>query len=135
MGKNSTGGYELDKLIKELKNFRDIEARTLAEELIAAGKQAQKELRATAPRRKKGKTAGRYAKGWTVKSVDKKNGKFEVIVYNKTDYQLTHLLENGHALVRGGRTIGKGWVDAHPHIAQAEQNAIDKVERELQIKL
>ena len=133
MGKNSTGGYELDKLIKELKNFRDIEARTLAEELIAAGKQAQKELRATAPRRKKGKTAGRYAKGWTVKSVDKKNGKFEVIVYNKTDYQLTHLLENGHALVRGGRTIGR--VDPHPHIAQAEKNAIDKVERELQIKL
>ena len=133
MAKSSTSGYEFEKLIKELENFRDTEARTLAETLIAAGKQAQKELRETSPKRKKGKTAGRYAKGWRVKSVEKKKGVIEVTVYNKTDYQIAHLLEYGHAVVVGGRTIGHA--DAHPHIEQAEQNAINKPETELKIKL
>lgn len=59
---------------------------------------------------------GDYKKGWSRK-ITRKRLYTEATVYNKTEGQLTHLLEFGHVLKRGGRLIGKGWVDAIPHIA------------------
>lgn len=59
------------------------------------------------------KKTGSYAKGWRVKSVGK-----SLIVHNKTDYQLTHLLEHGHVKKNGGRVQGKA------HIRPAEEAAI-----------
>ena len=115
-----------------LNEYRDVTYIALEKALNDAGSEAVKELKATSPKRRKGKSAGKYAKSWKVKKVTKKNGVYEVIVHN-TQYQLTHLLENGHALVKGGRMIG--YVKAYPHIYSAEQNAIQKVETELKAKL
>jgi hypothetical protein len=68
------------------------------------------------------KKSGDYRKGWRVKKSGKK-----YIVHNKTSYQLTHLLEHGHAKRGGGR------VDARVHIAPAEEmfvrEFLDRVER------
>ncbi|WP_235601476.1 HK97 gp10 family phage protein [Halobacillus sp. KGW1] len=74
-----------------------------------AGETAQR-LRKTSP---VGAT-GDYAKGWAAKKT--KDG---YVVHNRTDYQLTHLLEKGHAKVNGGRVGGI------PHIRPAEEEAID----------
>lgn len=71
------------------------------------------------------KLTGDYRKGWRVKKQGKK-----YIVHNKTEYQLTHLLEHGHAKRGGGR------VEARVHIAPAEERFVreflDRVERAIE---
>lgn len=62
--------------------------------------------------------SGKYKKGWTVKKLDDGDlGAATYVVYNKSMPGLTHLLENGHAVVNKygeyGRTNGK------PHIVDA----------------
>lgn len=81
-----------------------------------AAKVAKKEAKSGSPVGKRGK----YQKGWAIKQKKTRLGA-EATVYNRTDYQLTHLLEKGHALRGGGRT------KAIPHIAPVEQNAIENI--------
>lgn len=64
---------------------------------------------------------GRYKSGWTVKKGRKTKNQYYVEVWNETDWQLTHLLENGHLIVN--KRNGVGWAEAKPHI----QNALDSV--------
>jgi hypothetical protein len=82
-----------------------------------ACKVARDDLRKTSPRRKSGETAGDYAKGWSYAIEETAEGAYKGTVYNKTDYQLTHLLEKGHAKRNGGR------VAAIPHIEPAFEDA------------
>lgn len=56
---------------------------------------------------------GDYAKGWRVT----KDGD-TFIVHNATDYQLTHLLENGHVIRNKKGTYGRA--PAHKHIRPVE---------------
>lgn len=77
------------------------------------------------------KKTGSYAKGWAVKTL--KKGKYvgifahtgTYIVHNRTDYHLTHLLENGHMIVNAKGTYGR--TRAHPHIAPVEDWAADEL--------
>jgi hypothetical protein len=66
---------------------------------------------------------GRYKKGWRIK---KDNQSKSYIVHNKTDYQLTHLLEKGHAKRGGGR------VDPRVHIDPIENKAIEDFLRRIE---
>lgn len=103
-----------------MRRLRNYAADVQDEIEIASKEEAQnlvKALKAHSP-----KKTGSYRKGWKLK----KSGKHKYVVYNKTDYQLTHLLEHGHAKRDGGR------VEARVHIRPAEEIAIrnfmDRVE-------
>lgn len=93
---------------------------SFAEVLPKVGKETVKELKNSSP-----KLTGRYAKGWKQK-VEKNgiNGN-KLTVYNSEAYQLTHLLENGHA------KVGGGFVSGIPHIKPASDKAEKKVIAEL----
>lgn len=71
--------------------------------------------------RRSPKRTGRYRKGWRTKVIYDGPGGIRMLLYNQTDWQRTHLLENGHAKAGGGRVSGI------PHIRLAEQ----KSERQL----
>lgn len=94
--------------------------------------EAVKKLKSTSPKKKKGSGKGRYAKGWTI---DKKaKAKYaQTIIHNRTDYQLTHLLENGHNVVRNGRVVG--YVSPQPHIKPVEEwvqkEMVERIEERL----
>ena len=79
-------------------------------------------LKAKSPRKKvKG---GQYAAGWTLKPTPGRLKGF--VVYNATDYQLTHLLEKGHAKRGGGR------VRPIPHIRPVEIVTTERVVRRIE---
>ena len=79
-------------------------------------KECLSEIKENAP-----KSSGDYKKGWRLKTEYDRKNDTRIIIYNKTTYQLTHLLEHGHAKAGGGRVEGK------PHIAPAEKNAVEKL--------
>ena len=82
------------------------------EEVVEALEKTEKELADEAVRTLKQtspKKSGKYARSWTQTKQGKKR-----IVHNRR-YQLTHLLEKGHAKRNGGR------VAARVHIAPVEQ--------------
>lgn len=104
-------GVNLSKEIADaLKTYTTEVSEGLDKAKEEVAKATVKELKASSP-----KKTGSYAKGWA----RKKRGKSQVI-HNRTDYQLTHLLEKGHARIGGGRVAGT------PHIEPAEQKAIDE---------
>lgn len=83
-------------------------------------------LKRTSPKRS-GKGGGKYARGWKVKpSPGLLHG---TIVYN-TQYQLTHLLENGHVIANQYGTYGR--VSGQKHIEPAEKAGM--MQYELQIR-
>jgi len=88
------------------------------------GKEARDELKQTSPKR-----TGDYAKGWTVRKDKKNKNYYTVKVWNKTNYQLTHLLEFRHATRNGGRT------KAIPHIRPVEEKYKEKFEKQLKEKI
>lgn len=120
MGSKNANPFDITEVIvKELSDYSkeiEEEVNNTAEE---TSKELVKDLKKTSPRRKK--NGGKYAKGWTKRKEG--NG---YRIYNKK-YQLTHLLEHGHAKANGGR------VEGIPHIGPAEKKAnkkfLDEIEK------
>lgn len=107
------GVYKTDEIAQAIMSELKLYANVVKEDVNKLAETVAKEgayrLSVVSP-----KLTGSYKTGWTFKK--DKNGKF--IVHNKTDYQLTHLLEYGHAKVNGGR------VAARPHIKAVEEEMI-----------
>ena len=108
-------------VMEGLTEYADLAADELKKAVKKAGNSVKKDIQEGAP-----KDTGAYAKSWSVKNVKETSNSIELVVHSRNRYQLTHLLEHGHAKRGGGR------VPAKPHIAAAEQAGIDQLEKEIQ---
>lgn len=113
-----------DAIMEELTSYADLAADDMKTAVKKAGKKAQEEIKASAPRK-----TGAYAKSWAVKTTSESSSALEVTVYSKNRYQIAHLLEHGHAKRGGGR------VAARPHVAAAEEAAIEQLEQDIERSL
>lgn len=98
-----------EQLTQALKDYTEEVVKGIEDGKIKIAKDTVSMLRDISP-----KHTGDYAKGWTNSNIDGRQ-----VIYNKTDYELTHLLEFGHVKIDGGRTESK------PHIRIAEEKAIN----------
>lgn len=108
--------------MQELEDFKEIEVEQMKEIIDDVAKETVKELKATSPCRPQG---GKYKKGWKKKVTYENSVRKRTTICNSV-YQLTHLLEKGHAKRNGGT------VSAIPHIKPAEERAAANIERRLQ---
>lgn len=110
----------LEQYSKEVKDVTD-------KSIEKVSKESVQKLKNTSPKR-----TGKYARGWTKKKVKGRNGIDEVTVHNK-QYQLTHLLENGHIVRNSKGTYGR--TNGIKHIKPVEEWAQDALPQEIERRL
>lgn len=93
----------------------------------SVARDAVRELKNTAP------SGGSYARGWSHKAQKGSTYKLSETVYNRTDPQLTHLLEKPHDTGGGGHYPKK--VDYTGNIAKVEEEYTKKYIEEVLEKL
>lgn len=102
----------------KLNNFHEIKAGIKYKSIIDKfSKDAVNGLKRSSP--KGNRRTNTYAMGWTIKADDSRRSGYGVVVWNATNYQLTHLLENGHIIAN--KKGGVGWASARPHIDKVYQ--------------
>lgn len=112
---SSTIAKELTEYSQEVTDGIKAEVKTVA-------KECKNEIQQNSP-----VDTGSYRKGWQIKTAYESSNDLRVVIRNRTDYQLTHLLEYGHAKVNGGRVNGK------PHIRPAEEHAEQKLMKKVKV--
>lgn len=110
-----------DAIMKGLMEYADVSAETVKNAVKKAGNTVKKEASANAP-----KKSGKYKKSFTVTKQKETAESLTVVVHSKNRYQLTHLLEKGHAKRGGGR------VEGIPHIGPAEEKGIRQLTGEIE---
>lgn len=105
-------------IAETLEMYRDDVAEKTKQAVRETAKECREEIKAKSPKRKK--NGGTYQKGWRMKVTRESANDLSIKIYNR-QYQLTHLLEYGHATVNGKR------VEGIPHIIPAAQKARNKL--------
>lgn len=123
---------EVDNLAKaileELENFKDVTDEACDKGVTETAKEAVQALRNAHPAGSGDYNSwDEYNKGWTKRKSGQKTKLkgIQAVIWNEKHYQLTHLLEKGHAKVNGGRTR------AFPHIAPVEDKCSDELVRNI----
>ena len=109
-----------DAIMDGLLEYAELATDTMKDCVKKVGNTVKKETQANAPVK-----SGRYKKSWAVKRQKETSTTLEMVVHTPNRYQLTHLLEKGHAKRGGGR------VKALPHIGPAEEKGIRMLENSI----
>ncbi|RHR53277.1 HK97 gp10 family phage protein [Blautia sp. AF17-9LB] len=104
-------------LIEYDQNVAD-EIKTIVDDVAQEGVD---ELKQSSP-----KLTGSYRRGWRKKQTHADTRTKRNTVFNKTDYQITHLLEYGHASRNGGR------VKPSVHIKPVEEKMITELQERIE---
>lgn len=116
---------EMDQAINDqLQKYAGSVTEDMKDSLRESAKEIRKDISRNAPVR-----TGRYKKSWAVKTIAENSTSLDLVVHSKNRYQLTHLLEFGHAKRNGGRVEGK------PHIQPAEEAGKKKLVESLKEKV
>ncbi len=119
MSKTSINGLAA-AVMEALHDYAEVTEDVMRDAVTKVSKEAKKIAESGSPVK-----TGAYKGGWTVRKTEDKSGKLTITVHNRRKPSLTHLLEKGHAKRGGGRVEGR------PHIAPAEQYAIEQLEAEI----
>lgn len=111
-----------DAIAKELAEYSQDVTDGLKKEVKQVAKECRQDIAQSSP-----EFTGDYKKGWATKVNYEGADDIRMTVHNRTDYQLTHLLEYGHAIPTGGRVEGK------PHIRPAEERAAEKLVKKVRV--
>lgn len=107
--------------IKVDPNFKDI--------MVKHAEKCKKTLLSTSPKSGRPNRATPYSTGWTVEPFPKRK-RYAIRIYNKTNWQLTHLLENGHFVTN--LNSGLTWVSPRKHIYPAYLKMRDPYIRDME---
>ena len=123
---------QLGKVLKEqLTNYLEDIEEDVKDTTDATIKEARQELIETSPRSGIARNT-KYYKGWSVKAGGRTRKKryYSKVIWNKTNYQLTHLLEFKHH-----KRDGTGYVQPQPHIRKVEEKYGTKFADTLETKI
>lgn len=109
-----------NELSKAVKEYTEDVQKAVDKKVRSTATKVKREIKADSPR-----DSGEYADGWSRKT-NARGGSTEVTIYNKEKPSLTHLLENGHAKVGGGRVQGI------PHIQPAYNKFVPPMEKDIE---
>ena len=121
----STSVKDLASEVKKcMDEYMDLTNAEMKEAVKKTADDVKKQIESNAP-----KDTGTYSRSWAVKKTKENSNSIEMTVHSKNKYQLTHLLEFGHASRNGGR------VEGQPHIEPAEHVSGDILESEIRKRL
>lgn len=117
MSKSITGDMLSKEIMKALEGYVDDIEEDVEETVDIVTKKAKQELVQKSPKSGIARNT-KYYKGWAIKNGGRTRKKhyYGKTIWNKTNYQLTHILEFGHS-----KSDGTDWVDAKAHIREVEE--------------
>ena len=108
-------GEEITNIVR---TFCREENRKVEEIMPTVAKDARRTLKAYSPGQ------GSYRNGWRIVYENKYLKSYGFQIWNPKNYQLTHLLEDGHLIKNQyGGPFGQGRTRAIPHISKAQEEA------------
>ena len=104
-----------DEIADRISQYNDEVEEEIQEEIRDTAKKTRNEIRENAPER-----TGEYKQGWSFRKTGR-GANYKYTVYNREHWQLTHLLEYGHAARDGSR------VPAYPHVEPAVKQYVEPI--------
>lgn len=121
MAKKTAINQMAEAITEGLNEYHNLATEALKQGVVEAGKRVKKTIQSGAP-----ELTGAYKKSWSTKKVSENSNSLVLVVHSKNRYQITHLLEHGHAKRNGGR------VEAIPHIEVAERAGEQTLKQEIE---